>query len=507
MPFATAGELGRGQPAGHVLRTCLIAMELAAEMGLSDAQRSDIYYTSLLVHTGCTAGSAHFAAVLAQDEIAAQRDFCLCDANNFTEVLAWMRRNVAPGAPLPTRVARMLGFMLKGGELMAEVEGGCSDVGGRIAARLGLSAETAKSLHNICESWNGKGPRKLKGVAIPLPVRIVGVAAMAEVFSTAHGPEAAKQAILRRSGRTLDPEVARAFASLAGRGAIWERLKAGDPWATVLRLEPEAHVRELDAALLDEVALALADFADLKSPAAAAHSRATSELAVAIAKRLLLPAEDLALVRRAGLLHDIGQVGVSARVLTKKEALTPLEEAQLSLHPELSERILAGAGAFRAVAALVGMHHERLDGQGYPRRLSAAQIPKAARILAVADRYLERTHEGSGHDGEDPGAVLAALRAEQGRALDADCVDALIAEVGAASGSRRPSRPTELSAREVEVLRLAAKELTIKEIGKLLFVSPHTVRHHLEHIHKKIGASSRAGAVLYAMEQGLLDDP
>jgi hypothetical protein len=147
LPFATAGELGRWQPAGHVLRTCIIAMQIAAEMGLSVEQRSDIFYTSLLVHTGCTAGSAHFAAVLAHDEVAAQRDFCLCDASNFTEVLAWMRRNIAPGASLPERVGRMITFMLKGGELMAEVEGGCSDVGGRIAGRLRMPAGTVNSLH------------------------------------------------------------------------------------------------------------------------------------------------------------------------------------------------------------------------------------------------------------------------------------------------------------------------------------------------------------------------
>ena len=139
-------------------------MELAAELRLPAELRSDIYYTSLLVHTGCTAGSAHFAAVLAHDEIAAQKDFCLCDSNNFTEVLAWMRRNVAPGARLPERVARMLTFMLKGGELMAEVEGGCSDVGGRIAGRLGMSTETVNSLHNICESWSGKGLERKYGL-------------------------------------------------------------------------------------------------------------------------------------------------------------------------------------------------------------------------------------------------------------------------------------------------------------------------------------------------------
>jgi HD-GYP domain-containing protein (c-di-GMP phosphodiesterase class II) len=482
-------------------------MQLAAELGLRAEQRSDVFYTSLLVHTGCTAGSAHFAAVLAHDEVAAQRDFCLCDSNNFTEVLAWMRRNVAPGASLPERVGRMVNFMLKGGELMAEVEGGCSDVGGRIAGRLFLSAETVRSLHNICESWSGKGPRKLRGAQIPLPARIVSIAAMGEVFSAAKGPDGAKAAIAKRSGRSMDPEVARAFASLAGRRAFWERLAAPDLWPTILELEPEGPRRELDPAALDDVALALADFADLKTPRTAAHSRAASELAVGMARRLGLSAEESALVRRAGLVHDVGKVGVPVLVLNKRGPLNPLEEMQLRLHPELSARILSGASAFAPVASIVAMHHERLDGSGYPRGLPGAQLPRTARILAVADSYLERVHDGSGvADGQQEEA-LAALRSERGRGLDGDCVEALLAEVGVPGGSERSPKATpQLSEREVEVLRLAAKELTIKEIGKLLFLSPHTVRHHLEHIYEKIGASSRAGAVLYAMEQGLLHD-
>ena len=501
LPFATAGELGRGQPAGHVLRTCIIAMHLADELRVSAEQRSDIFYTGLLMHTGCTAGSAHFAAVLAHDEIAAQKDFCLCDANNFTEVLAWMRRNVAPGASLPERVGRMISFMLKGGELMSEMEGGCSDVGGRIAGRLGLSAGTLNSLHNICETWSGKGPRKLKGPQIPLPARVVPLAAMGDVFSAAMGPDEAKAAILKRSGRSMDPEVAKAFASVAGRREVWEQLRGPDPWPAVLDLEPEGPGRDLDAAVLDDVALALADFVDLKTPRTAAHSRETSDLAVALAKRIGLSAEETVQVRRAGLLHDVGKVGVSALVLTKKTPLNQLETMQMRLHPGLSARIVSGVSAFAPVAAIAEMHHERLDGSGYPRGLSGAQIPRTARILAVVDEYLERTHDG----GKDK--ALAELRAQRAQGLDGDCLEALFAEAGAGGRSKRSKPAPQLSDREVEVLRLAAKELTIKEIGKLLFLSPHTVRHHLEHIYEKIGASSRAGAVLYAMEQGLLSDP
>ena len=475
-------------------------MELAAELGLTADQRSDVYFTSLLVHTGCTAGSVHFAAALACDELKAQQDCCLCDPDNFKEMLGWMRRNVAPEAPLPERLARMVNLMLKEGEFALEVDGGCSDVGGRIARRLGMSDLTVASLHNICERWNGRGPRKLRSAAIPLPTRVVGVAAVAEIFAAEHGAEGARTAVAQRAGKSLDPDVTKALASLAGRASVWTKLAAPDLWSTILELEPESRRLHLDATALEDVALALADFVDLKSPEAAAHSRATSALAEAIAARLGLPVEDTSRVRRAALIHDIGQVAVPRFALRKTQPRSPLAEARLRLHPELSERILASGAAFRDVAPIVGMHHERLDGEGYPRRLTAPQLPITARLVAVADWYLEREADGSND-------APAALRQEQGRGLDGDCVDALLAELGATAATKRPKRAaSELSEREVEVLRLAAKELTIKQIAKLLFVSAHTARHHLENIYKKIDVSSRAGAVLYAMERGLLDD-
>ena len=83
-----AGDLGRGQPMGHVLRTTRIAMALAERLGVPPAQLPDVYFTALLVHAGCTAGAADFAAFLANDDISAQKDFCFCDPNNMTQMLA-----------------------------------------------------------------------------------------------------------------------------------------------------------------------------------------------------------------------------------------------------------------------------------------------------------------------------------------------------------------------------------------------------------------------------------
>jgi hypothetical protein len=75
---------------GHVLRTCRIAMELAERLHLKSEQRLDVYFTSLLVHAGCTAGAPEVAAFLASDELKAQKDFCLCDPSNMRQLLGWL---------------------------------------------------------------------------------------------------------------------------------------------------------------------------------------------------------------------------------------------------------------------------------------------------------------------------------------------------------------------------------------------------------------------------------
>ena len=163
-----AGDLGRGQPMGHVLRTTRIAMALADRLRVPSAQLPDVYFTALLVHAGCTAGAAECAAFLASDELSAQKDFCLCDPNNMGQLFGWMRRNVAKGQPLPARMMRMLRLMSKGEQCFQDVDQGCSEVGSRIATRMGLSEATQLGLYHICESWSGKGPHKLKGEDVPL---------------------------------------------------------------------------------------------------------------------------------------------------------------------------------------------------------------------------------------------------------------------------------------------------------------------------------------------------
>jgi HD-GYP domain-containing protein (c-di-GMP phosphodiesterase class II) len=186
--------------------------------------------------------------------------------------------------------------------------------------------------------------------------------------------------------------------------------------------------------------------------------------------------------------------------------LTPAEHERLRLHPYTGERVVSAVPAFERLAPLVGAHHERMDGQGYPRALPGRQMPIGARIIAVADRFDELV--GAAMD--DNAAVRAAVNAlerEAGASLWPDAVQALSREM-AHEGQlgRRPRRewPAGLTEREAEVLRLVAQGRSTREIAERLVLTENTARHHIEHIYDKLDVSTRAAATLFAVENGLV---
>ena len=258
---------------------------------------------------------------------------------------------------------------------------------------------------------------------------------------------------------------------------------------------------------VDELVLALADFIDLKAPHLRAHSRRTAELAERLATELGASEELIADSRRAGLLHDLGLVAVPSSILRKREdRLSAADRERLRLHPYHAERILERLPPLRHLASIVGAHHERFDGSGYYRGLQAPQIPLAARIVAVASRFDELTHAVPERAALSIAEAMHALASEQRSAFAPDVVRALPAALGQHHTLRSDGGwPAGLTSREVEVLRLATGELTRAAIARRLGLTENTVRHHLEHIYGKTGTSTRVGAVLFAMEHGLLD--
>lgn len=501
--FSFASDLGRGQPMGHVLRTCRITMALADKLGLTAGDRADVYYTALLVHAGCTAGAPEMAAFLAGDELKLQKERCLCNPGNFFEVVDCLRRNVAQGQPLPARLRRMLQVMAQGEGVFKDVDAGCSEVGARIAARLGMAEATQKSLFNICETWNGKGPHGLKGADIPLAGRIVNVAMILEVYFSERSLDAARDAALARKNASFDPEIVGAVVALCDDASFWQVLGDEEPWDAVLDLEPEPR-RYVDESALDSLALSFADLIDLKANDFVARSRRTAALAEAMAKRLRLSEAEVTLTRRAAMVQDVGLAAVPSMLLKANRRLTEAETEKVRLHPYYTERILSRSPLLEPIGRIAAMHHERLDGGGYFKGLQGNQIQLPARVLMAATAFLEIVEDASASDLIAPEQAIQILSAQPGH--DAGCVAALAAEMGAYVPRGRGKRAaTGLSEREMEVLSLISRGLSNKECADRLALSNHTVRHHLESIYDKIGVTSRAGAVLYAVDNNLLN--
>jgi HD-GYP domain-containing protein (c-di-GMP phosphodiesterase class II) len=208
-------------------------------------------------------------------------------------------------------------------------------------------------------------------------------------------------------------------------------------------------------------------------------------------------------VRRSALIHDLGRVAVPTRIWEKPDRLTADEWEQVRLHAYHTERILVRSPFLAELADIAGMHHERLDGSGYHRGAVAPSLRPMARLLAAADAY-HAMIEARPHR-----AALSASHAAQVLVGEADAgrlaQDAVVAVLDAA-GHRPPplQRPRGLTDREVEVLGLLVRGLQTKQIARSLGVSPKTADFHLQNAYRKMEVSTRAGAILFAMQHGLV---
>ena len=214
----------------------------------------------------------------------------------------------------------------------------------------------------------------------------------------------------------------------------------------------------------------------------------------------------MALLRRAGVVHGLGRLGVSNAIWDKKGTLGAGERERVRMHPYLTERMLSQSEALAPLGDIAGMLRERLDGSGYPRRLAGAAIPLSARMLGAADAYQAMCEPRPHRDDLSPEQAAAELRGEvkAGR-MDGDAVEAVLGAAGHRVARRREG-PAGLTAREIDVLRLVSRGLSSKEIAARLVISPKTARNHIEHIYAKIGVSTRSGASLFALQHGLLPD-
>jgi HD-GYP domain-containing protein (c-di-GMP phosphodiesterase class II) len=498
--FSLATDLGLGQPMDHVLRSWRIASQLGDHVGIEADHRADLYYVVTLAWVGCVADTPEVAALFG-DDIAFRADSYEVDFAGLP-LLGFMLRHIGAGSPPLRRVRLAVGLMATGGKAVQRGLMSHCLTTARLAERFELGEPVCRSLQQVFARWDGKGvPGGLGGSEIDLPMRLFHLADTVEVHHRATGADAAIEIAQAKRGAHFDPAVVDAFCGVAHD-------VLGDPadehdWDALIGQEPSLQ-RRLDQGQLDEALEAIADFTDLRSVHRAGHSRATAELAAAAATELGLPESEVATVRRAGLVHDLGLHGVPASILDRPEPLRAAESERLRMHPYYTERMLARSEPLSRLGEIASLVRERCDGSGYPRGLTAATIPTTARLLAAACAYCAMVEPRAHRPAMTAKHAAAELRNQvRGGRLDATAVDAVLAAAGQPPGKRRLG-PSGLTPREIEVLILIARGASTRQVAKELAIAPKTAETHIERIYTKTGATTRSTATLFALQHGLL---
>jgi putative nucleotidyltransferase with HDIG domain len=420
-------DLTEGEPPGHAVRSCVIGMRLAQELGLDASTRSDLFYALLLKDAGCSANSARMAALFGADDHVAKRTSKRIDWAGKLPAFMWSVRTVAPGGSLRDRAERLKAIKDEGEVTRSLMRARC-DRGAEIALLIGLTTASAEAIRALDEHWDGRGqPAGLRGEEIPLLARILCLAQTAEIFHADGGVGAVWAVARKRSGGWFDPELVETLGACLQDHAFWASL-ADDDAST---WEPGERLLHADEPRLDSIATAFAGVIDAKSPWTYQHSDRASMIAASVASTLGADANQVSDLRRAALLHDIGKLAISNRILDKPGRLTAAEFAVVRRHPLVTAEILERVPGFRQLAPLAGAHHERLDGHGYPRGLTGEELDMPMRVLAVADVYEAVTSERPYRAAMSSNQALAILRAEVPAQLDAAAVAALDELLGA----------------------------------------------------------------------------
>ena len=404
-PLTFALDLSAGQPIGHSVRSCVVGMRLAKEVGLPQRSQSDLYYALLLKDAGWSSWASPPVRTHGREFL--QFGLPPVPKSFFDRVHVLVEAPAGQNTP-----DRELAKIRSGG-------------GASVARRMGLPEGTASAIRSQDERWNGEGgPDGLHGEEIPLPARIIQLAQTLDMLYTAAGQTQALDSARQRSGIWFDPDLVRAAESLAARGALWTDVAAAN-WR-VIELEPREKPLRASEAAIDNICRAFGEAIDARSPFTHRHSMGVAGTAVFIARMLGMPESDIQVLQRAALLHDIGKLGISSALLEKPGKLTGDEWTVMRKHPYYTYEILKRVPGFGQVSEIAASHHEKLDGSGYFRGLKGEQLSLSCRILVIADVYDALSTKRSYRDALPQDQVFEIMRKEAPHALDATCLEALM---------------------------------------------------------------------------------
>ena len=381
-------DLTDGQPMGHALRTCLIGMEFADRLGLPLADRRDLYYASLLKDVGCSSNSARVFELFGGNAAVAAGQGGPVQWDQYFKASRFGLGKSARGVSWIDRARRVAAIARVGPEVAVELVETRATRGAEIVGRLGFGLAVAQAVRSIDERFDGSGcPHGIRGGEIPLLARIIALAQTLEVFAMVDGPRAALRVVQSKIKPWFDPVLIKACQGLTERLAGFTALDEESLRRAVREQEPGGAALLAGPGTLDRIALGFADIVDAKSPFTARHSSRVTEVSLRIAAKLGHDVDELAELKRAALLHDIGKLSVPNSILDKPGPLSADEWETVRLHPYYTQRILEHIRGLERLAFIAASHHERLDGRGYFRGLHGDEIPEPSRILATADIF------------------------------------------------------------------------------------------------------------------------
>ena len=421
-------DLTEGQRPGHTLRSTVIAMRLGQEAGLAREMLESLYYAALLKDSGCSSNAARMSALFGSPDQALKRSLRLVDWHDRWRLAMRTARSCGVGLNPFERVRHFL-LVAQTPSLTREIIQTRCERGAQIAHVLGFPASTSEAILHVDEHWCGFGhPLGLAGNDIPELSRIILLAQTVEAYWIEHGTSAALDMARKRRGTWFDPSLVDRLVSWHGDHDWWATLRDLDRLDDlVLALEPGRAPMVATDERLDRIAFAFAAVIDAKTPFTARHSSNVARYAAGIAGAMGADAIVRRDMLRAGLLHDIGKLGVSNRILDKPAKLTDEEFAEMRKHPAGTLEILQRVGAFRHFATDAAQHHERIDGRGYPWRVPGDQLSYMARVLAVADVFEALTATRPYREGLPMAKVIDIMSRDRGTAFDVHIFDAAVA--------------------------------------------------------------------------------
>ncbi len=423
--FSQALDLAKGQRPGHAARVCYIAHNLAQALDLPAQEQRASFYGALFHDAGAAVASAE-----------------LCRSLNLGEDVLFR----ASAEKSPQYIA--LEIAPANATAVVEVLRVHPERSAQIVEELGFDARVQQAVASHHERWNGHGyPRALKEEAIPISGRIVAAAGLVEhLISAELNALTARRNLLasleEHTGHTLEPRIADAACELGRSDGFWLGLHSEDLTRELadgcMEMPRE---RDRSPAHLEAFARVFALLADAKREHTARHSERCAEIAVRLADALGFDEGRRHQLRIATLLHDIGLLGVPARVIAKPDILSLAEMEAMRKHPTYSQMVLEAVPGLEEVAQWAGAHHERPDGKGYPEMLDDGTLPVEARIISLADTYVALTSERPYRSALSDEDAQQVLLGGAGTQLDPALVRLFCSLVSEARSSRSAPRP------------------------------------------------------------------